>query len=200
MLMPIDKYPFSERCCWIQDKYGLSWQLILTHTEFDPRPPILPSLLFTGHNVGRAEEAINFYISIFKDSKIGEVYRYGPNQEQDKEGTIMFADFMLENYWFSAADSAREHSFNFNEAVSLMVYCQTQKEIDYYRAKLSAVPEAEQCGWLKDKFGLSWQIVPVAMDQMISDQDPKRAERVAKSFLQMKKFNLAELERAYNGV
>jgi predicted 3-demethylubiquinone-9 3-methyltransferase (glyoxalase superfamily) len=200
VLMPIDKYPFSERYGWIQDKYGLSWQLILTNPEFDPRPPILPSLMFVGDNVGRAEEAINFYVSVFKDSKIGEMYRYGPNQEPDKEGTIMFADFMLENYWFSAADSAREHNFNFNEALSIMVYCHTQKEIDYYWGKLSAVPEAEQCGWLKDKYGLSWQIVPVAMDQMMSDQDPKRVERVTKSFLQMKKFDLAELERTYKGV
>jgi predicted 3-demethylubiquinone-9 3-methyltransferase (glyoxalase superfamily) len=199
VLMPIDKYPFSERYGWIQDKYGLSWQLILTNPEGEPRPAILPSLMFVGDNAGRAEEAINFYLSVFKDSKMGLVYRYGPNQEPDKEGTIMFADFMLENYWFAAMDSAHEHNFTFNEAVSFMVYCDTQKEIDYYWEKLSAVPEAEQCGWLKDKYGLSWQIVPTAMDEMMKDKDEKKIARVTEAFLKMKKFDIAELKKAYEG-
>lgn len=199
VLMPIDKYPFSERYGWVQDKYGLSWQLILTNPEGDPRPPILPSLMFAGDNAGRAEQAINFYLSVFKNSKMGGMYRYGPDQKPDKEGTIMFADFMLENNWFAAMDSARGHHFTFNEAVSFMVSCHTQKEIDYYWEKLSAVPEAEQCGWLKDKYGLSWQIVPAMMDQMMTDKDSKRMARVTKAFLQMKKFDIAELERAYNG-
>ena len=200
VVMPIDKYPFSERYGWIQDRYGLSWQLILTSPEGDPRPSILPSLLFVGDNVGRAEEAIRFYLSAFKDSKMGEAHRYGPDQLPDKEGTIMFADFMLEKYWFAAMDSAREHNFNFNEAVSFMVSCKTQKEIDYYWEKLSAVAEAEQCGWLKDKFGLSWQVVPEAMDEMMADKDPQRVARVTEAFLKMKKFDLAELENAYRGV
>lgn len=199
VLMPMDKYPFSERYGWIQDKYGLSWQLILTNPEGEERPPILPSLMFVGDKCGKAEEAINFYLSVFKDSKMGLVYRYGPNQEPDKEGTIMFADFMLENYWFAAMDSAREHNFTFNEAVSFMVYCDTQKEIDYYWEKLSAVPEAEQCGWLKDKYGLSWQIVPTAMDEMMKDKDEKKIARVTEAFLKMKKFDLAELKKAYEG-
>jgi predicted 3-demethylubiquinone-9 3-methyltransferase (glyoxalase superfamily) len=130
---------------------------------------------------------------------MGPVYRYGPNQEPDQEGTIMFADFMLENYWFAAMDSAHEHNFAFNEAVSFMVSCDTQKEIDYYWQKLSAVPEAEQCGWLKDKYGLSWQIVPTAMDEMMKDKDEKKMARVTEAFLKMKKFDLAELKKAYEG-
>jgi predicted 3-demethylubiquinone-9 3-methyltransferase (glyoxalase superfamily) len=96
-------------------------------------------------------------------------------------------------------DSAREHNFAFNEAVSFMVYCNDQNEIDYYWEKLSAVPQAEQCGWLKDKYGLSWQVVPVDMDQMMQDQDPERAARVTQAFLKMKKFDLATLRRAYEG-
>ena len=199
VLIPIDKYPFSERYGWIQDKYGLSWQLILTNPEGDPRPPILPSLMFVGDKWGKAEEAINFYLSVFKDSKMGLVYRYGPNQEPDKEGTIMFADFMLENYWFAAMDSAREHKFAFNEAISFMVYCDTQKEIDYYWEKLSAVPEAEQCGWLKDKYGVSWQIVPTAMDEMMSNGTREQIERVTQAFLPMKKLDIAKLKEAYEG-
>lgn len=199
VLMPIDKYPFSERYGWIQDKYGLSWQLILTNPEGDPRPPIVASLMFVGDNVGRAEEAINFYLSVFKDSKMGLVYRYGPNQEPDQEGTIMFADFMLENYWFAAMDSTHEHNFTFNEAISFMVSCDTQKEIDDYWEKLSAVPEAEQCGWLKDKYGLSWQIIPTVMDEMLQDKDEQKIARVTEAFLKMRKFDLAELKKAYEG-
>jgi predicted 3-demethylubiquinone-9 3-methyltransferase (glyoxalase superfamily) len=199
VLMPIDKYPFSERYGWLQDKYGLSWQLILTNPEGDPRPPIVPAFLFVGDKCGHAEEAINFYLSVFKDTKMGLVYRYGPNQAPDKEGTIMFADFRLENYWFAAMDSAHEHNFTFNEAVSFMVYCDTQKEIDYYWEKLSAVPEAEQCGWLKDKYGISWQIVPTAMDEMMQAKDEQKIARVTEAFLKMKKFDLAALKKAYEG-
>jgi predicted 3-demethylubiquinone-9 3-methyltransferase (glyoxalase superfamily) len=199
VLMPIDKYPFSERYGWLQDKYGLSWQLMLTNPEGDPRPPILPSLMFVGDNTGRADEAINFYLSVFKNSKPGVVYRYRPNQEPDKEGTIMFADFMLENYWFAAMDSAYEHNFTFNEAVSFMVSCDTQKEIDDYWEKLSAVPEAEQCGWLKDKYGLSWQILPTAMDEMMSKGTREQIDRLTQAFLPMKKLDIAKLNQAYQG-
>jgi predicted 3-demethylubiquinone-9 3-methyltransferase (glyoxalase superfamily) len=198
-LMPLDKYPFSERYGWIEDKYGLSWQLILTNPEGDPRPPIVPSLLFVGNVCGKAEEAINFYLSVFKNSKQGLIARYPKGMEPDKEGTLMFADFMLEGQWFAAMDSAHEHKFNFNEAISFMVYCDTQQEIDYYWEKLSAVPEAEQCGWLKDKYSLSWQIVPTAMDEMMSQGTPEQMRHVTEAFLAMKKFDLAELEKAYKG-
>jgi predicted 3-demethylubiquinone-9 3-methyltransferase (glyoxalase superfamily) len=200
VLMPIDQYPFSNRYGWVQDKFGLSWQLILTNPEGDPRPSIMPSLMFAGDNAGRAEEAIKFYLSVFKDARIGEIHRYGADQAPDKEGSVMFADFMLENSWFAAMDSARVENAKFNEAISLMVKCKTQKEIDYYWEKLSAVPQAEQCGWLKDKFGFSWQIVPEAMDEMLSDENPERVARVTEAFLKMKKFDLAELENAYQGV
>jgi predicted 3-demethylubiquinone-9 3-methyltransferase (glyoxalase superfamily) len=197
VLMPLDKYPFSERYGWVQDKYGVTWQLILTNPMAEPPPPIIPSLMFVGDNAGRAEEAIGFYLSVFKDSKMGTVFRYGPGQPGEKEGTVMFADFMLEKQWFAASDSGREHKFSFNEAVSLMVNCRTQEEIDYYWQKLSAVPEAEQCGWLKDKYGVSWQIVPDKLDDMLADKDSSRVARVTKAFLPMKKFDLAKLEKAY---
>jgi predicted 3-demethylubiquinone-9 3-methyltransferase (glyoxalase superfamily) len=199
ILMPLEEYSFSKRYGWVQDKYGLSWQLILGKPDGDPRPAIIPSLMFVGEEAGRAEEAINFYGTVFKDSKLGHVYRYDSNQKPNKEGTIMFADFMLEKQWFTVMDSAHEHPFGFNEAISFMVHCKTQKEIDYYWEKLSAVPESEQCGWLKDRYGLSWQIVPVAMDEMMKDKDPERIARVTQAFLHMKKFDLAELERAYAG-
>lgn len=199
VLMPIDKYPFSERYGWIQDRFGVSWQLILTDPGGDPRPPIVPSLLFVGENAGRAEEAIRFYLDVFHDSKMGAVFHYGPDQMPDKEGTVMYADFMVENCWLAAMDSAHEHKFNFNEAISFMVSCNTQKEIDHYWGKLSAIPQAEQCGWLKDKFGLSWQVVPSKMNEMMNNKNPERVARVTEAFLKMKKFDLAELEKAYEG-
>ena len=199
VLMPIGQYPFSERYGWVQDKYGLSWQSILTNPAGDPRPPIVPCMLFVGENCGKAEEAINFYLSVFRNSKQGNLIRYSVGQEPDKEGTIMFADFMLENCWFAAMDSAREHNFTFNEAISFMVSCENQEEIDYYWENLSAVPEAEQCGWLKDKFGVSWQIVPSAIDQMMRSGTREQIARVTKAFLDMAKFDLAALQRAYDG-
>ena len=199
VLMPLEKYPFSERYGWVQDKYGLSWQLILTNPEGEKRPIIIPSLLFVGDVYGKAEEASDFYLSVFTHSKRGAIARYGAGQAPDREGAVMFTDFTLEGQWFAAMDSAREHDFKFNEAVSLIVNCDTQQEIDHYWAKLSAVPEAEQCGWLRDKYGLSWQIVPTEMDEMMRSGTPEQMARVTQAFLKMKKFDLAALRRAYAG-
>jgi predicted 3-demethylubiquinone-9 3-methyltransferase (glyoxalase superfamily) len=199
VLMPLDKYPFSERYGWIQDKYGITWQLILTNPEGEERTAIIPSLLFVGDNYGKAEEALTFYLSVFKSSRQGHIARYPQGMEPDLEGTVMFSDFMLENLWFTAMDSAQAHEFNFNEAISFMVYCDTQEEIDYYWDKLSAVPKSEQCGWLKDKFGVSWQIVPREMDEMMSNSTPEQLARVNSSMLKMKKLDLAELQKAYRG-
>src|SRR5262249_23977222 len=113
----------------------LSWQLILTNPAGEKRPCIAPSLLFVGNVYGKAEEASDFYISIFNDAKRGTLVRYPAGMEPDKEGAVMFTDFMLEGQWFAAMDSAREHNFAFNEAVSFMVYCNDQSEIDYYWEK-----------------------------------------------------------------
>lgn len=199
VLMPLGKYPFSEKYGWIQDKYGLTWQLILANPEGEERPTIVPSLMFVGDKCGKAEEAIHFYLSVFKNSKQGHFARYPQGMEPDKEGTTMFSDFMLENQWFAAMDSARDHKFSFSEAISFMVYCDSQEEIDYYWDKLSAVPASEQCGWLKDKYGVSWQIVPREMDAMMNDSTPEQFARVSKATLKMKKLNLAELRKAYEG-
>jgi predicted 3-demethylubiquinone-9 3-methyltransferase (glyoxalase superfamily) len=196
-LMPLGSYPFSEHYGWIKDKFGVSWQLILPFPEEDWRPKVVPSLMFVGKNCGKTEEAINFYTSVFKGSKIGRIFRYGPDHGPDKEGTIMFADFTLEDQWFAGMDSAHEHNFNFNEAISFIVNCDTQEEIDYYWKQLSAVPQSEQCGWLKDKYGLSWQVTPTVMDDMMRNGSPAQIARVTQAFLKMKKFDIAELERAY---
>jgi len=197
-LMPIGTYPFSKRYGWIQDKYGVSWQLMLTNPEGEVRPFIIPSLMFVGDVTGKAEEATNFYLSVFKDSKRGTIARYPAGMDPDKEGTVMFTDYTLLGQWFAAMDSGRMHNFNFNEAVSLIVHCDGQEEVDYYWEKLSAVPESEQCGWLKDKYGVSWQIVPQEMNEMMSKGTPEQIGRVTEAFLKMKKFDIAKLEEAYN--
>ncbi|HEY4517312.1 MAG TPA: VOC family protein [Candidatus Paceibacterota bacterium] len=199
-LMPLDKYPFSERYGWIQDKYGFSWQLILTNPEGEDRPLIIPSLLFVTKTGDKAEEATDFYLSVFKNSKRGALAQYPTGMEPNKEGAIMFTDFKLEGQWFAAMDgSTQMHKFGFTEAISLIVNCEDQKELDHYWEKLSAVPESEQCGWLKDKYGVSWQIQPAAMNAMMETKDKAALKRVTEAFLKMKKFNIAELEKAYKG-
>jgi len=199
VLMPLDKYPFSERYGWCADKYGFKWQLILTNPEGEERPRIIPAMLFVGDKCGKAEETSDFYLSVFKDSKRGTIVKYPGGAEPNKEGTVMFTDFKLLGQWFAAMDGGGTHNFDFSEAISLIVNCDDQAEIDYYWEKLSAVPESEQCGWLKDKYGVSWQIVPTAMNDMMATKDKAALERVTKAFLPMKKFDIAELEKAYRG-
>lgn len=197
-LMPLDAYPFSRRFGWVQDRYGLSWQLILTDPGGDPRPPVLSSLLFSGEVCGRAEEAGVFWRSVFPDSRAGLLVRHPPGAESDREGTVLFSDFRLAGTWFTAADSGYDHGFGFNEAVSFVVSCDTQAEIDRYWEALSAVPEAEACGWCRDRFGVSWQVVPRALDDMLRDPDPARVDRVKDAFLPMRKLDLATLRAAFD--
>lgn len=166
-LMELGEHPYSKRYGWVQDRYGLTWQLILTDPEGEPRPFIIPSLMFSGDNTNRAEEAANFYVSVFNNSRVGEVARYTEDTGPAKAGSVMFADLMLENQWFAVMDSAVEQDFTFNEAVSFAVECKDQAEIDELWGQLSAVPESEQCGWCKDKYGVSWQIVPANMAELM---------------------------------
>lgn len=196
-LMDLGEYPFSEKYGWMQDKYGLSWQIMFMG-DHKIKHRIIPTLMFVGKQYGKAEEAINFYSSVFGNARVGDILRYSKGEEPDKEGTVKHASFMLEDQDFAAMDSAREHNFAFNEAISFMVHCNTQKEIDYYWEKLSAYPEAEQCGWLKDKYGLSWQIVPNIMDEMLKVNDEKKIARVTEAFLQMKKLDIAKLKEVYD--
>jgi predicted 3-demethylubiquinone-9 3-methyltransferase (glyoxalase superfamily) len=198
-MMELGSYPFSERYGWIADKYGLSWQLMYMEKE-KINQKITPTLMFVGKVCGKAEEAIEFYTSVFKNSTIDAIMRYsGEEGSGDKPGTVMHANFTLEGQKFNAMDSAYDHKFNFNEAISFMVSCKDQDEIDYYWERLSAVPESEQCGWLKDKYGVSWQIVPAEMDKMMQSRDKAKVARVTEAFLKMKKFDLAALKRAEAG-
>jgi predicted 3-demethylubiquinone-9 3-methyltransferase (glyoxalase superfamily) len=197
-LMPLDSFPFSERYGWTEDRYGLSWQVMHTGNE-EIHQRIAPTLMFVGEVCGSAEEAITFYTSVLPDSTVGHVLRYAQGEDPDTEGTIKHAGFTLAGQEFAAMDSAHDHGFGFNEAISFMVGCDTQEEIDYYWDSLSAVPEAEQCGWLKDKFGVSWQVVPSILGELLRSGSEEQTARVTEAFLEMKKFDIAELKRAYEG-
>ena len=197
-LMELDSYPFSERYGWTTDRYGLNWQIMYVK---DPviRQKITPTLMFVGDQCGKAEEAVRFYASVFKNTKVGEMDRYRAGEEPDKEGTVRYAGFSLEGMLFAAMDSAYDHAFTFNEAISFVVSCESQEEIDYFWDKLSYVPEAEQCGWIKDRFGVSWQIVPTVMEDMMASGDSAAMQRVTEAFLKMKKFDIAALMKAFEG-
>lgn len=143
---------------------------------------------------GRAEEAMNFYISIFKNSKIGDIRRYGEAGPGPK-GTVMSASFELDGQEFIALNGGPQ--FTFSPAISFFVNCKTQKEVDELWEKLSAGGEKHQCGWLKDKYGLSWQIIPDALGKMLNDPDPKKSQRVMKAMMQIKKIDIAALKQAY---
>jgi predicted 3-demethylubiquinone-9 3-methyltransferase (glyoxalase superfamily) len=197
--MELGEYPFSEKFGWTQDKYGLSWQ-VMFKGDRKIEPKIIPTLLFVGEQCGKAEAAIRFYASIFNDSRVGDIDRYGKGEGPDQEGTVKLAAFTLEGQVFWAMDSALDHKFAFNEAVSFMVLCANQEEIDYYWNRLTADGgQQSMCGWLKDKFGVSWQVAPAGLDEMLRDPDKEKVERVTNAFLRMKKFDIAELKKAYQG-
>lgn len=195
-MMPLDKYDWSPRYGWLEDQYGVSWQIYQGQPN-DENQKICPSLLFVGEQHGRAEEAVHFYTSVFKNSEIQGILKY-PAGGMDPEGTVMHSQFKLGNQVFMAMDSAADHQFQFNEAISLIVNCETQEEIDYYWDKLIDGGEPSECGWLKDQFGVSWQIVPSKLDKMIADQDKEKKERVLEAMFGMVKLDLAKLEEAYN--
>jgi len=195
VLMPVNEYPFSARYGWLNDKFGVSWQFAVAQKPVSQK--IVPALMFTGDYAGQAEEAMNFYASVFPDSSVGAISRYAADQAPDKEGTVTHGEITILGDQFITMDSVKEHDFTFSPAISLLVECQTQEEIDSYWARLSAVPEAEACGWLQDKFGVSWQIVPKALDDMLREGTPEQVERVTTAFMKMKKFDIAALEAAY---
>jgi len=198
VMMELGEYPFNKRYGWTQDKYGVSWQIIYLG-EAALKQPITPALMFVGDVYGRAKEAIEYYTNVFHDSKAGNVMTFTKGEDPDKEGNVKFGEFEIEGKEFAIMESAHAHKFAFNEAISFIVNCNDQEEIDYYWNKLSADPKSEQCGWLKDKFGISWQIVPVRMNEMLQNGSPEQISRVTEAFLKMKKFDLAELEEAYQG-
>jgi predicted 3-demethylubiquinone-9 3-methyltransferase (glyoxalase superfamily) len=159
-------------------------------------PKITPCLWFDT----QAEEAARFYVSIFKNAKIGRISRYGKEGVESHgkaAGSVMTVEFEIEGQTFVALNGGPH--FKFNEAVSFQVHCETQKEVDYFWSKLAAGGEEGPCGWLKDKYGLSWQVVPTVLPEMLMDADSEKVQRVTKAFLQMKKFDIGQLKQAFEG-
>jgi len=192
-MMPLGTYPWSEYYGWIQDKFGVTWQLALGKIE-DVGQKFSPTLMFTGKNAGKAEEAIKLYTSLFEPGSIKGIMRYAPGEGID-EGKIKHAQFTLGNYVMMAMDSSLPHAFTFTDGISLAVVCDTQEQIDYFWDRLTDGGEESMCGWLKDRYGVSWQIVPSVLEKMMSHPDKSKA--VVQAFLKMRKFDIAALEDAY---
>jgi predicted 3-demethylubiquinone-9 3-methyltransferase (glyoxalase superfamily) len=191
VFMALDKYPFAEKFGWLSDRYGVSWQLMLTHQP----QQIVPCLLFTREVAGRAEEAIHLYTSVFKNSQISGI-EYYPKDAGEPQGSVLHGAFTLAGQDFVAFDSSAGHQFGFTHATSFMVHCQDQAEVDRYWDALAAGGEVEQCGWLKDRFGVSWQIVPDVLFELMSDPDPVKAQRVTQAMLKMVKLDIGQLKAA----
>ena len=195
VLMELNKYPWSEKYAWVNDKFGVSWQLMLTDKT---EQKVAPCLMFTGERQGQAESAIKFYTSVFKNSKTDYLVKY--EEGELIPGMVKHARFQLDGQQFVAMDAPGDHGFNFTPATSFVVNCKNQSEIDEMWEKLlSDGGSPSQCGWLEDKFGVSWQVVPTNLQEMMTDKDKARRERVCAAVMKMIKLDIAELENAFKG-
>ncbi len=199
VLMPYQKYDWSEKYGFLHDRYGLCWQISLGKIS-DVGQRICPSLFFSGKQSGRAKEAIQFYTSIFKDSKVQGVMEY-PEGAEEPKGNVAHGQFTLAGQTFMIMETAApDRTFPFNEAISIIVNCESQEEIDYYYERLIADGGQEsQCGWVKDKFGVAWQVDSVELSRMLKDPDKEKVGRVTNAFMRMKKFDIARLREAFEG-
>ena len=175
VLMELGEYPFSPRYAWVRDRFGMTWQLMLTDPDGDPRPFVIPSFMFGGTNHAHAEEATDAWIALFDNARRGALYRYEEGGPLDA-GTVMFTDFTLRGTWMAATDSGTFHDFTFTPGVSIIVSCRDQ-----------AVPEAEHCGWCVDRWGVSWQVVPHNIAELMADAATRD------KILHMGKIDLAKL-------
>jgi predicted 3-demethylubiquinone-9 3-methyltransferase (glyoxalase superfamily) len=188
-MMEIDNYPWSERYGWLIDKFNMTWQISSTG-KGDGKLRFLPCFLFTDKKFGKAGEAIKFYSSVFENATTNAMVLHPENDPN--EGKVMYSEFSINGSDFIAMDGPGEHNFDFNEGVSLVLECENQKEIDYYWEKLTVGGEESMCGWLKDKFGVSWQIIPAILPKLMAD--PKKAPGVFESFKNMRKLEIDKLK------
>lgn len=193
-LMPLGEYPFSKLYAWVEDRYGLSWQLMFTAEEKITQK-ISTTLLFSNGVTGMTEDAVAFYQTVFEHSAIKYTSYFEEGQMPNPKAKVGYLDFQLEGTEFVAMDNGNEVDYHFNESVSFIVNCHGQQELDYYWEKLSYVKASEQCGWLKDKFGVSWQIVPSNMGELMGGT-PEQQAKATEALLQMKKIDIAQLKQA----
>jgi len=193
IMMNLDKYDWSEYYGFLEDKFGISWQVFKgNYSEVNQQ--IVPCFLFTDHRFGKANEAVNFYTSVFSNSKIDGILYYSEEEMHQKQ-IVKHAQFALDGTVFMAMDGAGEHNFSFNEAISFVINCDTQEQIDYFWNSFTKDGgEESMCGWCKDKFGFSWQIVPSILGELMSE--PERGQRVMAAFLKMRKFDIEKLVNA----
>ena len=194
VLMPLDNYGFSERFGWLQDKYGLSWQLNLTAEM--PEQQIVPFLMFVGDQYGRAEEAINYYISLIPASKL-LLMKHHTAKAPEREGTVYQSLFTLLNKNFMAMDSGHPHAFRFTDGISFYVNCDTQEEIDHLWESFGKGGKKEECGWVRDKFGISWQIAPAFVEEFRGDPDVVKNRNMTLAILRMKKLDMTKIREAF---
>lgn len=192
ILMPLDHYPWNEQYGWLQDKYNISWQLSLGKPE-EVGQAVVPMMMFCGSQQGQTENAIAFYSEVFKDAETIFAAPYEPGQTQI-DAKIVHARVKLNNNLLMMMDSGVEQPFTFNEGVSFVVSCQDQDEIDYYWNKFTEKGEESMCGWCKDQFGVSWQIIPAMLGSLMSD--PEKAPRVGQALFKMRKLDIEKLKSA----
>lgn len=196
VMIPAGKYPWSEKYGFLSDKFGIAWQVSVGKLS-DVGQRITPCLMFTGDQYGRAEEAIELYSGIFKHVKTEGILRFGKDEDPEVEGKVKHAQIAVNGQKLMLMDSAVAHEFAFTEGVSLTVHCETQQEIDYYWEKLTERGEESMCGWLKDRFGVSWQIIPTMLSKIMSD--PLKAGKAAQAFMSMRKINIEQIVQASIG-
>ncbi|MBI5070384.1 MAG: VOC family protein [Deltaproteobacteria bacterium] len=195
-LMPLGSYPWSERYGWVRDRFGVSWQVMAGRRPAGGSA-IAPCLMFSGRQHGRAEEAMRHYAGIFPDGRVLDLARYAAGE--GPEGTVKHGRFLLAGQDLVAMDSHLAHDITFDEGLSLQVMCEDQAEVDRYWEALARGGEHGPCGWLEDRFGLSWQVVPSRMADWLAGGDAAARDRAFAAMLTMKKLDVAALERAYAG-
>lgn len=201
VLMPLDSYSWSKKYGWIKDRYDVTWQLFLGEKQSEQK--IIPTLMFIHENNGKAMEAMELYTKTFPDSRIGNILRYGDGSEGHEPGEpadhIQHAHFEIDGYDFFCMDNSYDHTFDFNEGISIVVMTDDQQQTDrYWNALTSGGGRESMCGWLKDPYGLSWQIVPKRLIQLMNGSDQEKAYKVVQAMMKMQKIIIADLENAYS--
>ena len=192
-IMTLQKYPFAEKYGWVKDKFGMTWQLILGGSAND-KVKIKPAFLFVSNRYGNALNAITDYTNLFPNASITHHQLYGDFMPENMQGKLMFSLFTLNGKDFVAMDGPGDHAYTFTEGVSIVVECETQADIDLYWNTLTKDGQGSSCGWLKDKYGVSWQIIPSVLGKLMND--PNKSQQVMAAFMKMKKFDIETLMNA----